>query len=48
MLGALFHESVAIRSMNRTKKPPGMTDMPGVITGGTECYGGRYNLRPSE
>jgi hypothetical protein len=29
------------------KKTPGMTDMPGVITGGTECYGGRYNLRPS-
>ena len=21
-----------------------MTNMPGVITGGTECYGGRYKL----
>jgi hypothetical protein len=24
-------------------KAPGMADMPGEITGGTECYGRRYS-----
>jgi hypothetical protein len=24
------------------KKTPGIIALPGVITGGTECYGGRY------
>jgi hypothetical protein len=31
----------------KKKNRPVWTDIPGVITGGTECYGGRYNLQPS-